>query len=131
MFGALQQGIVDGQENPIPVIVSSKFGQVQKNLTLTGHVYSPALFITSTSFFGSLTADQKKVIQDAAKLGATAMRKKVNEIENKGIDDLKAQGVTVVSNVDKAKFQAALAPAYADYAKRFGAEAIDRIKAVK
>lgn len=131
VFGALQQGIVDGQENPIPVIVSSKFGQVQKNLTLTGHVYSPALFITSTSFFGSLTADQKKVIQDSAKAGATAMRKKVNEIENKGIDDLKAQGVTVVSTVDKAKFQAALAPAYADYAKRFGADAIEKIKAVK
>ena len=131
VFGALQQGTVDGQENPIPVIVSSKFGQVQKNLTLTGHVYSPALFITSTSFFGSLNADQKKIIQDSAKAGATAMRKKVNEIENKGIDDLKAQGVTVVSNVDKAKFQAALAPAYADYAKRFGAEAIDKIKAVK
>ena len=131
VFGALQQGIVDGQENPIPVIVSSKFGQVQKNLTLTGHVYSPALFITSTSFFGSLTADQKKIIQDSAKTGATAMRRKVNEIENKGIDDLKAQGVTVVSSVDKAKFQAALAPAYADYAKRFGADAIDKIKAVK
>ncbi len=131
VFGALQQGTVDGQENPIPVIVSSKFGQVQKNLTLTGHVYSPALFITSTSFFGTLSPELKKALQDAAKVGATAMRRKVNEIENRGIDELKAQGVNVVTNVDKARFQAALAPAYAEYAKRFGAEAIDKIKAVK
>ncbi len=131
VFGALQQGTVDGQENPIPVIVSSKFGQVQKNLTLTGHVYSPALFITSTAYFGSLSAEQKKVLQDAAAVGATAMRRKVNEIENKGIDDLKAQGVNVVTTVDKARFQTALAPAYADYSKRFGSEAIDKIKAVK
>jgi TRAP-type transport system periplasmic protein len=131
VFGALQQGTVDGQENPIPVIVSSKFGQVQKNLTLTGHVYSPALFITSTSFFGSLSAEHKKVMQDAAKFGATAMRRKVNEIENKGIDELKAQGVNVVATVDKTRFQTALSPAYTEYAKRFGVEAIEKIKSVK
>lgn len=131
VFGALQQGTVDGQENPIPVIVSSKFGQVQKNLTLTGHVYSPAVFITSTSYFGTLSPEMKKMMQDAAKFGSTAMRRKVNEIENKGIDELKAQGVNVVTMVDKARFQAALSPAYTEYAKRFGAEAIDKIKAVK
>ena len=45
VFTALQQGTVDGQENPIPVITSSKFDQVQKYLTLTGHVYSPAMFL--------------------------------------------------------------------------------------
>ena len=47
VYGALQQGTVDGQENPIPVILASKFAQVQKHLSLTGHVYSPALLITS------------------------------------------------------------------------------------
>jgi len=45
LFTALQQGTVDGQENPIPVILSAKFAQVQKYLSLTGHVYSPAVII--------------------------------------------------------------------------------------
>ena len=45
VFTALQQGTVDGQENPLPVIISAKFDQVQKHLTLTGHVYSPAIFL--------------------------------------------------------------------------------------
>ncbi|RCS57366.1 TRAP transporter substrate-binding protein [Parvibium lacunae] len=131
LFGALQQGTVDGQENPIPVIVSSKFGQVQKHLTLTGHVYSPALIITSVPLFNSLSAADKKVVQDAARLGAAKMRAKVNEIESSGLDALRKEGVSIVSTIDKAKFQSALEPAYAEYAKRFGADKIERIRQVK
>lgn len=131
LFTALQQGTVDGQENPIPVITSSKFGQVQKNLSLTGHVYSPALILASASMVGGLPAADRKALQEAAKFGAQAMRKRVNEVEGSGVAELKAQGVNVVAEIDKAKFQAALAPAYAEYAKRFGAEAIQRIRDVK
>jgi TRAP-type C4-dicarboxylate transport system substrate-binding protein len=122
---------VDGQENPIPVITSSKFGQVQKNLSLTGHVYSPALILASPQMFNGLPADVKKALQDAARVGAQAMRRKVNEVEATGVAELKAQGVNVVEKVDKSKFQAALSTAYADYAKRFGAENIQRIRDVK
>jgi TRAP-type transport system periplasmic protein len=131
VFGALQQGTVDGQENPIPVITSSKFGQVQKHLTLTGHVYSPALIMTSTRLFGAFSEMDKKAVLDAGKVGAIAMRKRVNEIETSGVKDLQAQGVTVTTQVDKAKFQTALAPAYVEYAKRFGAANIDRIRNYK
>jgi tripartite ATP-independent transporter DctP family solute receptor len=131
LFTALQQGTVDGQENPIPVITSSKFGQVQKNLSLTGHVYSPALILASPQMFNGLPADVKKALQDAARVGAQAMRRKVNEVEATGVAELKAQGVNVVEKVDKSKFQAALSTAYADYAKRFGAENIQRIRDVK
>ncbi len=131
LFTALQQGTVDGQENPIPVITSSKFGQVQKNLSLTGHVYSPALILASMSMVSGLSAADKKALQDAAKFGATAMRKRVNEVENSGIAELKAMGVNVVMDVDKSKFQAALAPAYIEYAKRFGEVNIQRIRDVK
>jgi TRAP-type transport system periplasmic protein len=131
LFTALQQGTVDGQENPIPVIVSSKFGQVQKHLTLTGHVYSPALILTSTSLFNGLNKDDQKALQEAAVAGAAAMRKRVNEIETSGVAELKGQGVQVVESVDKAAFQQALTPAYAEYSKRFGAENIERIRASK
>jgi TRAP-type transport system periplasmic protein len=131
LFTALQQGTVDGQENPIPVITSSKFGQVQKHLSLTGHVYSPALILMAPSTFGALSAADKKLFEDAAKAASAAMRRKVNEIESSGVTDLKAQGVSVVDTIDKAKFQAALTPAYAEYAKRFGADKIDRIRNTK
>ncbi|MES2888839.1 MAG: TRAP transporter substrate-binding protein [Pseudomonadota bacterium] len=131
LFTALQQGTVDGQENPIPVITSSKFGQVQKNLTLTGHVYSPALILASSGLVGSLNPADKKALQDAAKVGAQAMRKRVNEVESSGVAELKAQGVNVITDVDKAKFQAALAPAYAEYAKKFGEANIQRIRDIK
>jgi TRAP-type transport system periplasmic protein len=128
LFTALQQGTVDGQENPIPVIVSSKFGQVQKNLTLTGHVYSPALIITGVPLFNGLPQADQQALIEAAKAGAAAMRKRVNEVESSGIAELKAQGVQVVESVDKAAFQTALAPAYAEYSKRFTAAAIERIR---
>jgi TRAP-type transport system periplasmic protein len=131
LFTALQQGTVDGQENPIPVIVSSKFGQVQKHLTLSGHVYSPALILTSVPLFAGLAKADQEALREAAKVGAAAMRKKVNEVEASGIADLKTQGVQVVEVVDKVKFQEALAPAYAEYAKRFGAANIERVRAVR
>ena len=131
VFTALQQGTVDGQENPIPVITSSKFGQVQKHLTLTGHVYSPALFIASPALMNRLPEADRRAFVDAARTGAAAMRKRVAEVESTGVAELKAQGVNVVSDVDKAAFQGALKGAYAQYEKRFGADAIERIRAVK
>jgi tripartite ATP-independent transporter DctP family solute receptor len=131
VFTALQQGTVDGQENPIPVITSSKFGQVQKHLTLTGHVYSPALFMTSPALFEKLPDADKQAFRDAARVGAAAMRKRVAEVEKSGIEELRAQGVTVVTEINRPAFQAALRPAYEQYEKRFGAAALERIRSVK
>ena len=56
VFTALQQGTVDGQENPLSVIISAKFDQVQKHLSLTGHVYSPAIFVMNKGAFEKLSA---------------------------------------------------------------------------
>ena len=96
VYGALQQGTVDGQENPIPVILASKFAQVQKHLSLTGHVYSPALIITSPRLMGRLSDADKKVFYEAAHKAAAAQRKKVNDDENTGIAQLEKDGMTVV-----------------------------------
>ena len=61
VFTALQQGTVDGQENPLPVIMSAKFDQVQKHLSLTGHVYSPCIFLMNKASFDKLS-DRKSVV---------------------------------------------------------------------
>ncbi|GIX24184.1 MULTISPECIES: TRAP transporter substrate-binding protein [Caldimonas] len=131
LFTALQQGTVDGQENPIPVILSSKFSQVQKHLSLTGHVYSPAVLILSPAVWNKLSEADKKVFVEAAKKGAAAQRKKVNDDENQGIAQLKAEGMQVVEKVDGDSFRKAVAPAYAQFAKEFGADRIAAIQAVK
>ena len=127
----LQQGTIDGQENPISVITSAKLSQVQKYLTLTRHVYSPALFMMSPKVWNTLSAADKNSFREASKLAAVAMRKYVDDLEKKGVDDLKAQGMQVVMGIDTAKFQAILAPAYAEYAKKYGQANIDRIKNYK
>lgn len=131
LFTALQQGTVDGQENPIPVILSSKFSQVQKHLSLTGHVYSPAALILSPAVWNKLSAADKQVFLDAGKKAAAAQRKKVNDDEDNGIAQLEKEGMQVVKQVNGESFRKAVAPAYQQYAKEFGADKIAAIQAVK
>ena len=131
VFTALQQGTVDGQENPLSVIMAAKFDQVQKHLSLTGHVYSPAIWLMNKAVFDKLSAADKQAFIDAAKEGTKANRARVAEDDSKGVSELRAKGMTVVDNVDKAKFVAALAPVYADFEKQFGKPALDRIRNVK
>ena len=131
VFGALQQGTVDGQENPIPVILSSKFSQVQKHLSLTGHVYSPALYLTSPRVMNKLSEADKKVFYEAAKKATVAQRLKVNEDEANGIAQLEKEGMTVVRKVDGVAFREALRATYANYSKEFGADNIRKIQDFK
>ena len=131
VFGALQQGTVDGQENPIPVILASKFSQVQKHLSLTGHVYSPALLITSPRVMNRLSEADKKVFYAAAKSASIAQRKKVNEDEDNGIAQLEKEGMTVIRKVDGQAFRNALIAPYAEYSKEFGADNIRKIQDVR
>jgi TRAP-type transport system periplasmic protein len=128
VFTALQQGTVDGQENPLSVITSAKLDQVQKYLSLTGHVYSPAIFLMNKAQWDRLSEADRQAFVEAAREGVKANRARVDEDERKAVADLRAKGMSVVENIDKAKFQAALAPVYVDFGKRFGQANIDRIK---
>ncbi len=131
VFTALQQGTVDGQENPLSVITAAKLDQVQKNLTLTGHVYSPALILMSKAQWDKLSPADKQAFMEAAKEAVKANRARIDEDERKAVADLRSKGMAVVEVVDKTKFQATLAPTYADFGKKFGQDNIDRIKNYK
>ena len=131
VFTALQQGTVDGQENPLSVITAAKFDQVQKNLTLTGHVYSPALILMNKAQFEKLSAADKQVFLASAKEAVKANRARIDEDERKAVADLRSKGMVIVETVDKSKFQATLAPVYVEFAKRFGQDNIDKIKNYK
>lgn len=131
VFTALQQGTVDGQENPLPVIISAKFDQVQKHLSLTGHVYSPCLFVMNKAVFDKLSPADKQAFIDAAKEGTKANRARVDEDDAKGVADLRAKGMTVIDDLDKSKFVAALAPVNAQFEKEFGKANLDKIRNYK
>ena len=131
VIGALQQGIIDGQENPISVFTSAKLWQVQKHLSLTAHVYAPMALIVSPAFFGSLNDAQKTAFIEGAKQGALASRRFVDDVEKKGVEEIKSHGVQVVTKVDTAAFKAAMAPAFQQYATKFGQKTLDSIAAVK
>ena len=131
VFTALQQGTVDGQENPLSVIMSAKFDQVQKYLTLTGHVYSPALFLMNKAAYDKLGAADKQAFLDAAREAVKANRARVDDDDAKGVAELRAKGMQVVDHPDRARFQAALAPVYVEFEKQFGKANIERIRSYK
>jgi tripartite ATP-independent transporter DctP family solute receptor len=131
VFTALQQGTVDGQENPISVIQSWKFDQVQKYLTLTGHVYSPAVILMNKGLWDKLPADAKTAFLDAAKAGVVANRKRIDDDERTGVEFLRSKGMQVVTDVDRSKYQEALKPVFAEFSKKFGEANIDKIRNYK
>ena len=131
LFTALQQGTVDGQENPIGVIVSAKFSEVQKYLSLTNHVYSPAVIIVSPSVWDGLSDEEKAAFKEAGKAAAKAMREKVRADADSGVETLRSQGMEVVTDVDRAAFEKALEPLMAGYAEKFGKERLDAIRNYK
>jgi tripartite ATP-independent transporter DctP family solute receptor len=128
VFTALQQGTVDGQENPMSVFTASKFEQVQKYLSLTGHVYSPAVFIMNKGMFDKLPEADQVIFLDAAKKGVVANRARVDSDDREAVAVLRAKGMEIIENVDKTKFQAALAKTYSDFDKQFGKATLDRIR---
>ena len=130
VFTALQQGTVDGQENPLSVIMAAKFDQVQKYMSLTGHVYSPAIFLMNKAAFDKLSTADKQVFIDSAKEAVKANRARVDEDDAKGVAELRTKGMQVI-DVDKAKFVAALAPVNAEFEKQFGKANIEKIRLVK
>lgn len=127
---ALQQGTIDGQENPLSVITSAKLSQVQKHLSLTGHVYAPAVIVVSPMVYEKLSKEDQALFQKAAQNAGQAMRDFVSNIEKTGVDQLKSEGMTV-TEVDRAAFEKAVQPAYAEYNKRFDPKLIEQIRNTK
>ena len=128
LFTALQQGTVDGQENPIGVILSAKFAEVQKYLSLTNHVYSPALILMSKTAWDGLSDKDKAAFKEAAKAGAAAMRARAEADAESGVAKLRAAGMQVTTEVDRAAFEKDLQPLVAGYAKQFGQDKLDAIR---
>jgi tripartite ATP-independent transporter DctP family solute receptor len=114
VFVALQTGTFDGQENPLAQIASGKFQEVQKYLSMTGHVYTPAYVTVSTKYWAKLPEDVRQALEATAKETQAFVYKTAAQLEVDLLAELKAGGMQV-NNADKAAFIAASKPIYEEF----------------
>ena len=111
LYVALQQGVVDGQENPLANIASAKLYEVQKYLTLTGHKYETNPFVIGKRTWDRLTPADQKIFTEAAAEATQVQRKLSKEADEKLVAELKAKGVQI-ETVDRKAFVEATKPVY-------------------
>lgn len=116
VFVALQTGVMDGQENPLTQIYSQKFQEVQKYLSMTGHVYTPA-FITAGASWSRLPADVQKILADTAKEVESDVLALAEKLDNELVEKMKASGIAV-NEPDKAAFVNASKAIYDEFSKQ-------------
>jgi len=116
LFTALQTGVMDGQENPFTQIWSAKLQEVQKYLSLSGHVYTPAYLLVGKNKYEKLPADVRKVLEDTARETQAFVYATAEKQEGELLGKLKAAGMQV-NEVDKDAFIKASKPIYDDFAK--------------
>lgn len=128
LFTALQQGTVDGQENPIPIIYTQKVYEVQKYLSLTGHVYSPAVLMMSKSQFDKLSPEYQEIFIEAAVESGNLERQTITQMEDEQIEKLEEEGM-IISYPDKAPFLEMTTSVYDEFRDQLGedAELLDQI----
>ncbi len=129
VFTALKTGVIDGQENPYAQIWSAKFQEVQKYLSITGHVYTPAYLLTSAKHFAKLPEDVQSDLMAAAEESQDAVYEIAASLEQELLENLKNGGV-LVNEADKDAFIAASKPVYDEFASTVegGAELISTVQ---
>ncbi|MBL3538330.1 TRAP transporter substrate-binding protein [Aminivibrio sp.] len=129
LFSALQQKVVDGQENPWGTIFLQNFFEVQKFATDTGHVYSPFVLLISKIFWDKLPDDLKKVVQDAADQAKVHNREINRKMNAEYLEKLKEKmEVTILTPEQKAAFQKACQPIYDQFAEDIGKDLINEVQ---
>ena len=97
LYTALQQGMVDGEENPIASIYTAKFNEVQKYLTLDGHTYAAVSIVMNKDFYNELDENLKNSIDNAAKAAIPRQREKISNDEKEYLEKLKESGMIVTT----------------------------------
>lgn len=119
VFTSLQQGVIDGQENPTNIIYSSKLDEVQKYVSLTNHVYSPTALLMGKSLFDGLSEEDQKVVMDAAEKAREENYSYGDEMEQKFVDELTEKGMEF-NEVDTEAFKKAVQPVVDEYKDDYG-----------
>ena len=131
LYAALEQKAVDGQENPVSVILANKFSEVQKYLTLTHHQYNPQSVIISKKVWDTMSAAEKKIIQDAADEAGKYQRQVSRDQAASTIDQLKKAGmqVTELPPAEMAKLQVKMKPVIDKHAASVGEATVRDVQA--
>ncbi len=131
LYLALQQNVVDGQENPLPTIQNGKFPEVQKYLILTAHIITPRLVVINEDTWKKIAPADQKILQEAVRVGILWQNEQIKSQESSLIDTFKAAGMTVIQpNVDEFR-KVVLAVVPKKFEAKWGAGMWDRIQAVK
>lgn len=122
LYTALETGTVDGQDNPIVAFETNKFDEVQKHLSLTRHVYNPLIVLVGQKSWEKLSADERKIISDAAFETRAYQRKLSRDMEAKSIENVKSKGtiVTEVSLEERGRMREYLKDVTAKYTAEIG-----------
>jgi tripartite ATP-independent transporter DctP family solute receptor len=131
LFTAMETRAVDGQENPYNTVLSGKFYEVQKYLTVSNHVYSPWIVTVSKKWWDTLSPAEKKVLQDAAVKSREFERKDTREEAAKALADIKAKGMQVneLPAAEASRMRDKLAAVNAGIAKTVGQGTWDEVQA--
>lgn len=122
LFTALQQGTIDGEENPIPIIYTSKFYEVQKHLALTRHVFSPSFLAIAKPVFDSLPPDYQEIVLTSAKEAVLYEREQITKMEEEQISLLKERGMEI-TEPNLQEFREETKSVYADFRGELGDDA--------
>lgn len=131
LYTSLQQGVIDGQENPISEIVSKRLYEVQKNVSLTSHVYTPMILGMSKLTYDKLNEEQKDILVKAVIEATEASRAAVLKQEKEGLEILKDNGVKVIENIDLLPFKEIGRKSYPIFTEKYGNELIEKIENLK
>ncbi len=130
VYTALQQGTIDAQENPIANIYQGRIQEVNPFVTMTRHFYAPSPVLMSQAIWSKLPADYQKILSDAIVETRTFAREEIKRGEKEYAEAMKKEGVTIIENVDIAKWRTAVQPTYDQYEKKIGKDLIDKVQAV-
>ena len=130
VYTALSQGIIDGQENPISIIWASRLFEVQRYLSLTGHVYSPTTVMISDAFYEKLPDDLKKAVIESFEEVRSIAREMAEKQDMELLSKLREKGMQI-NEIDRSAFQALMQPLYESFVEangKEGAEFLQRIR---
>jgi tripartite ATP-independent transporter DctP family solute receptor len=130
VYAALESKALDGQENPLSVVAANKFFEVQKHLTLTNHVYNPQSVIISQKVWDALSAQEKKIVGDAAVEAGKYQRQVAREAAVTALDGLKKAGmqVTELPAAEMDKLRDKMRPVIAKYAVTVGQDVVQELQ---
>lgn len=129
VFTAMQQGVIDGQENPIAIYYATKLWDArQKYLSLTAHVYSPAPLLMSKKIFDSMPADDQALFLKTAQEVSVFQRGITRETEESWLQEIAAKGVYVVRDVDRDSLKEAMEPVFNQFSNQFPKAEIESIR---